>query len=295
MIHRRTTGEKIFDALNILMMLMLVVITIYPFLHILAISLNESRDAAAGGIGVWPRKLSFDSYEAVMQSSGIYNAMGVSIARALLGTILSLLISSMTGYALMDSRMRFFKGIYRFFVISMFISGGLIPNFLLYRGLGLYDNFLVYILPGAFSVFNMIMFRTYMLQLPHELVESAVMDGAGDIRIYTRIILPLCLPILATLALFVTVWQWNSWQDTLYFTKSQRLETLQYVLMRILRQAEAASMTRKIRSSLRRTISVTPESIKMAITMVATVPILLVYPFLQRFFIKGIVLGAVKG
>ena len=287
--------DLIFDTINLALMIFIVCITLYPFLHILAISLNEARDATVGGIGIWPRKLSFDSYEAVFKYNQIYDAFFVSLTRTFLGTLLALLITSSAAFVMTRKTLVFYKAIYRFFVISMFVSGGLIPTFMLYKNLGLYDNFLVYILPGAFNVYYMILFRTYFIQLPRELEESAFLDGAGELQIYMRIMLPLSLPILATIGLFIAVNQWNSWQDTLFFTSSEKLETLQFVLMKILRQSEASSMTKRARSLMRKTISITPESIKMAITIVATIPILMVYPFLQRYFVKGIVVGAVKG
>lgn len=292
---RRSRNDIILDSINIVVMLAIVVATVYPFLHILAVSLNEARDATAGGIGIWPRKFSLNSYEAVFKYNKIYNSFLVSIERTLLGAMLSLTVTSAAAFVMTKKSLVFYKVFYRFFIVSMFISGGLIPTFMLYKQIGLYDSFFVYILPGAFSVFYMILFRTYIIQLPREMEESAYIDGAGEFTVYTRIILPLSIPILATLGLFVAVGQWNSWQDTLFFTNSEGLETLQFVLMKVLRQAEAAAMTKRAKSMLRRTISITPESIKMAITIIATLPILLVYPFLQKYFIKGIVVGAVKG
>ena len=292
---RRSRNDIILDSINIVVMLAIVVATVYPFLHILAVSLNDARDATAGGIGIWPRKLSLNSYEAVFKYNKIYNSFLVSIERTLLGAMLSLTVTSAAAFVMTKKSLVFYKVFYRFFIVSMFISGGLIPTFMLYKQIGLYDSFFVYILPGAFSVFYMILFRTYIIQLPREMEESAYIDGAGEFTVYTRIILPLSIPILATLGLFVAVGQWNSWQDTLFFTNSEGLETLQFVLMKVLRQAEAAAMTKRAKSMLRRTISITPESIKMAITIIATLPILLVYPFLQKYFIKGIVVGAVKG
>lgn len=292
---RRSRNDIILDSINIVVMLAIVVATVYPFLHILAVSLNDARDATAGGIGIWPRKWSLNSYEAVFKYNKIYNSFMVSIERTLLGAMLSLTVTSAAAFVMTKKSLVFYKVFYRFFIVSMFISGGLIPTFMLYKQIGLYDSFFVYILPGAFSVFYMILFRTYIIQLPREMEESAYIDGAGEFTVYTRIILPLSIPILATLGLFVAVGQWNSWQDTLFFTNSEGLETLQFVLMKVLRQAEAAAMTKRAKSMLRRTISITPESIKMAITIIATLPILLVYPFLQKYFIKGIVVGAVKG
>jgi putative aldouronate transport system permease protein len=292
---KRTNQDWIFDTANTIIMAAIILVMLFPFLHILAISLNEARDAAAGGIGIWPRVFSLDSYEAVFQYQGILESFVVSVSRTVIGTILTLLVTSAAAYVMTKKNLVFYKGIYRFFIVSMFVSGGLIPTFMLYKQIGLYNSFLVYILPGAFGVFYMILFRTYFIQLPKEIEESAFLDGAGEFTIFTKIMLPLSLPILATIGLFIAVSQWNSWQDTLFFTSDEKLQTLQFVLMKVLRQAEAASMAKRARSLLRNTISITPESIKMAITIVATLPILAVYPFLQKYFVKGIVVGAVKG
>lgn len=292
---RYSRKDLIFDTANSVLMIFIVCIMLYPFLHILAISLNEARDAAAGGIGIWPRKFSLDSYEAVFKFNQIFDAFYISVARTVIGTALALLVTSSAAYVMTRKTLVFYKVIYRFFVVSMFVSGGLIPTFMLYRNIGLYDTFLVYILPGAFSVFYMILFRTYFIQLPRELEESAFLDGAGELQIFIKIMLPLSLPIMATIGLFIAVNQWNSWQDTLFFTSNEKLQTLQFVLMKVLRQAEATSMTKHARSLMRKTISITPDSVRMAITIAATLPILMVYPFLQRYFVKGIVVGAVKG
>jgi putative aldouronate transport system permease protein len=204
----------------------------------------------------------------------------------------------MTAYSMTKRDLIGYKIIYRFFVVSMFISAGTIPVFLLYQWLGLYNTFWVYIIPGLFNVYYMILMRTFILQLPREIEESALIDGASEIVIFWRIIIPLSGPILVTIGLFVAVGQWNSWQDTLFFTNKPGLETLQYILMKVLRQAEAAAITRQAKMSLsrlQRTISITPESVKMAITVVSTFPILCVYPFIQKYFVKGMMIGAVKG
>ena len=292
---KRSRGDRSFDVVVTLVLVLVIIVTVYPFLHILAISLNDARDSAAGGIGIIPRKLSLDSYRAVFGFENIYASFGISASRTVLGTLLSLVITSMAAFVMTKNYLVFFKGFYRFFVISMFINGGLIPTFLLYQGLGLYNSFLVYILPYAFNVFYMILFRTYFIGIPREVEESAFMDGAGEMVIFVRIIFPLSLPIFATVGLFMAVRQWNQWQDTLFFTSDTKLETLQFVLMKVLRQAEAASMSKQARSLLQKTVSITPQSIKMSISIVATLPILIVYPFLQKFFVKGIMIGAVKG
>jgi ABC-type sugar transport system, permease component len=294
---KKSIGEWVFDIANLVFMLFVIVMTLFPFMHIAAISLNEARDSAAGGIGIFPRKLSFDSYVTVFRYNYILDAFLVSVARTVIGTVTALLFTSMVAYVMTKSHVIGYKVIYRFFVISMFIAGGTIPTFFLYQQLKIYNTFWVYILPGMFSVYNMILMRSFIMQLPKELEESALLDGANEFIIFFRVILPLSKPILATVALFIAVSQWNAWQDTLFFTNNPKLETLQYVLMKVLRQAEAASIARSARSSMAklRTMSITPESVKMAITIVSTVPILCVYPFVQKYFVKGMMIGAVKG
>ncbi|MDR1638591.1 MAG: carbohydrate ABC transporter permease [Clostridiales bacterium] len=294
---RKRPAEWAFDIANLLLMTLVIVATLFPFLHIAAVSLNEARDAAAGGIGIFPRVWSFDSYITVFKYNDIFDAFLVSAARTVAGTALSLFFTSMVAYSMTKKELIGYKHIYRFYVISMFIAGGTIPTFFIYQWLHIYNTFWVYVLPGMFSVYNMILMRTFILQLPKELEESALLDGANEIRIFLRLILPLSKPILATIGLFVAVSQWNSWQDTLFFTNNPDLETLQYVLMKVMRQTEATAMTKRARMSMSqmRTISITPESVKMAITIVSTVPILCVYPFVQRYFVKGMMIGAVKG
>ena len=293
----KTRGDVVFEAVNSLLMLVIIVVTLYPFLNILAISLNEARDTTAGGIGVLPRKWSFDSYMAVFRFQGIYNAFFVSVARTVLTTVLALVFTSMVAYVMTKKFVLGYRFIYNFFVVSMFVGGGLIPTFFLYQWLGIYNTFWVYVLPGLFGVYNMILMRTFILQLPKEMEESAFLDGANEMQVYWQVVIPLSKPILATIGLFIAVGQWNAWEDTLFFTNKPHLETLQYVLMKVLRQAEAATMVREAKRTMARlrTVSITPHSIRMAITIVATLPILCVYPFIQKHFVKGMMIGAVKG
>ena len=294
---KQSPMDKVIDGVITTFMLAVVVITIYPFLHILAISLNDARDSVAGGIGIWPRVFSLDSYITVFRFKGLSSAFLVSITRTVIGTALSLLFTSIAAYAMTKKHMIAYGIINKFFIISMFMSGGLIPTFFLYQGLGIYNTFLVYILPGVFGMYNMILLRTSIIQLPQGMEESAFLDGANEVQIFFYIIIPLSTPVLATIGLFIAVGQWNSWQDTLFFTNKPELETLQYVLMKVLRQSEAASIARSAKMAMMKfkRINITPESIKMAITIVATVPILCVYPFIQRYFVKGVMIGAVKG
>jgi putative aldouronate transport system permease protein len=291
-------GDRVFDNVILLIMLLVACVTLYPFLHILAVSLNEARDASRGGIGIIPRKLSIASYRTVFGYSGLYNAFLISTARTICGTFIFLVVTMLCGYAMTKKQLKGYKVIYLYFVVSMLVGGGLVPVFLLFQRIRIYNTFLVYVLPGAFSAYYMILFRTFIIQLPQEMEEAALIDGANEWSVFFKIIIPLSTPIIATIGLFVAVGQWNAWQDTLYFTTDSRLETLQYVLMKVLRQAEGTRITRLARASMAQrmgTTNITPDSIKMAITIVATIPIICVYPFLQKYFVKGIVIGAVKG
>jgi putative aldouronate transport system permease protein len=290
-------GDKIFDVVNYLIMIFLSIITLYPFLYVLAVSLNDPFDAIKGGITIFPRVFTLDNYKEVFNYPTIGQATLISVLRTLIGTLLSVLSTAMVAYVL--SRKDFFarKFITTLFVITMYVGGGLVPEYLLIRGLGLMNNFLVYILPGLISPFNIILIRAYIDTLPTELQESAMIDGANDLVIFFRIIFPLCIPVLATIALFVAVGHWNSWFDTyLYCGGNKYLTTLQYELQKILANAAASSTTIDYYSNLdpTRTMRVTPQSLRMAMTIVTTLPIVFVYPFLQKYFIKGMTLGAVR-
>jgi len=294
---KRNLEDKVFSIISGICLIILCIVTIYPFLHVLAISLNNASDSAIGGIYIWPRKLSLDSYYTVFNYANLTNAFLVSVLRTVIGTVLAVFCTSMLAYALTKKYLIGYKYIYGMFIFTMFIGAGLIPTFMLYKTIHIFNTFWVYLLPGLVGTFNMILFRTFFMQLPSSMEESAFIDGANEFQIFIKIILPLSTPILATIGLFISVGQWNGWQDTLYFTSNPNLETLQFLLMKIIRQAEASQMVDAARASLARKgiISITPESIKMTITIVATVPILCVYPFLQRYFVKGMMIGAVKG
>ena len=280
-------------------MILISVIMLYPFLNVLAISLNDAYDSAAGGITIFPRKFSLASYINVFKYDNLLNSFAISVSRTLLTTLLSLIVTAGAAFALTKTKMPGYKPIYYFFVVSMFLPVLLMPNFMLYRDLGLYNSFWVYILPGLVWTYNIILFRTYIIQLPDGLLEASAIDGATDLQIFFKIVLPLSKPILATIGLFVAVREWNSWQDTLYYVTDEKLYTLQYVLQQVIKQAEATAIAAASSegSSLARNLgsSVTPNSIRMAITIVATLPIVCVYPFLQKYFVKGTMIGAVKG
>lgn len=291
---RRRSRFSLFTAVNVLIMLLVLIVTLYPFLHVLALSFNESQDTVRGGITVYPRAVTLKNFEAIFAYGNIPHAFLISVLRTLAGTILTVTACSMVAFALARRDFQARHLISRFLAITLYISGGLIPGFLLIRDLHLMNTFWVYILPATVNVFYIFMIRSYIDSLPYELQESAKIDGASDFLIFWRIILPLCTPVLATIALFAAVGQWNSWFDTYLFNGSnQNLSTLQFELMKILQSSQSGRDAAYANTVTQQQI--TPDSIKMAITVITITPILLVYPFLQRYFVGGMTLGAVKG
>ncbi|MDE1549094.1 carbohydrate ABC transporter permease [Jeotgalibaca caeni] len=279
-------------------MLFVIVITLYPFLNVLAVYLNDATDTARGGIHILPRVFTFENYRQIFASNNrLLIAFRNSLLRTLIGTITATFSCAVLAYVLSRRNFIFRKHINIMLTLTMYISGGLIPSYLLIRNLGLINQFSVYIIPALISAFNVIVIRSFIEGLPDALEESARIDGASDFKIFYKIIMPLCLPVLATIALFVAVGQWNSWFDTyLYARSNNNLTTLQYELMKIMDNANSMSAAdiQGISQNQNMTNRITPESIKMAITIVATVPILIVYPFLQKYFVSGLTLGAVK-
>lgn len=297
-LYQTNVREKIFDILNYLFLSIVIVITLYPFLNVLAISLNDSTDTVRGGIYIWPREFTLNNYLEIMKYDNLVTGFVNSVLRTVIGTILGVFIQAMVAFTLSRTDFQGRRFVSTAIVLTMYFSGGLIPGYMLIRDLGLINSFWVYILPGLVSAFNIIIIRSFMDGLPFSLQESAKMDGANDFVIFYRIILPLCKPVLATIALFVAVGQWNSWFDTyLYNSMNESLTTLQYELMKILDNTtmggsqDANSMRPNDEQQMNR---VSPQSIKMAITMVTVIPIIMVYPFVQRYFIQGMTLGAVK-
>ena len=287
-----------FPVFNVILLCVLMFITLYPVLNTVAYSLNDGMDALKGGLGIVPRMFSTDAYKELLNDPAVYKAFGISLAKTVITTILNLFFTSMLAYALSRREYVLRKVITTFLVLTMYINAGLIPNYLLIsKYLGLRNTFLVYIIPTMFSCFNMIVIRTYIGGLPDALVESARIDGAGDLRAYWQIIFPLCTPVLATVALFVAVGAWNSWFDTyLYCGSKKELYTLQYILkMKLATTQQSANAAKTSADALKSTTQTTPVTIRCAITVISTVPILIVYPFLQKYFVTGMALGSVKG
>lgn len=296
----RSPSDRIFDSLNILFLVGLAVVTLYPFLNTLAVSLNDANDSIRGGIYLWPRQFSWDNYHYVFKEATIFHATLISILRTIIGTVVTVLASAMVAYTISRPEFVLRKFVTVTFVLTMYLNGGLIPNYLLIRDLNMIGSFWVYIIPGIIGVFNMIVIRSFIEGLPEGIIESARIDGAGDFRTFMQIVLPLSLPALATVALFTGVYQWNSWFDVfLYNSQVPSLSTLQYELMRMLANSNSnSSMTSAsafANSGNSNANFVTPTSIRATMTIVASVPMIAVYPFLQKYFVKGMTLGGVKG
>ena len=292
--------DIVFPICNGIFLCILMFVTLYPVLNTVAVSLNDGIDAVRGGIGILPRKFSVEAYKSLLADELTYSAFGISVARTVITTILNVVLTSMLAFALSRKEYVFRGFITLVLVLTMYINAGLIPNYLLItKTLKLNKTFWVYIVPTMFSCFNMIILRTYIMGLPEALAESARIDGANDLRIFWQIIFPLCTPVLATVALFVAVGSWNQWFDTQLYNGSKKgLYTLQYLLkMKLatsMNQANAANASLDALSSMGASKS-TPVTIRCAITVVSALPIMIVYPFLQRYFVTGMVLGGVKG
>lgn len=295
---RKKRQDIVFPVVNAIFLCVLMFVTLYPVLNTVAISLNDGVDAVRGGIGIWPRVFSTEAYRSLLADEQIYNAFFISVARTVITTILNVLLTSMLAFTLSRKEYVLRKFITLVMVLTMYINAGLIPNYLLIsKTLKLSKTFWVYIIPTMFSCFNMIIIRTYISGLPEALSESARIDGANDLRIFWQIIFPLCTPVLATVALFVAVGSWNQWFDTQLYNGSKKyLYTLQYLLkMKLATSMQSMNAANSTADALANSTKSTPITIRCAITVVSALPILVVYPFLQRYFVTGMVLGGVKG
>ncbi len=291
---KSSLADKIFVVCNTLFMIGFVVITLYPVLNTLAISFNDGIDAIRGGIHLLPRKFTLKNYDTVLHKQNMLTGAYISVMRTILGTALSLAANALLAFIVSRKRFLFKSQLSLFWVVTMYVNGGMIPVFLLYRYLHLTNTFWVYVIPGAVSAFNMLVLRTYMQGLPDSLEESAQLDGAGYMTVFIKIISPLCKPVYATVALFVAVGQWNSWFDAMLYNRMKdEYTTLQYELMKLLssvmQQSGSADNMKAVSGN-----AITPTSIRAAATIVTMLPIVCLYPFLQRYFVAGLTIGGVK-
>lgn len=300
--RRTQIGNVVFNIINAIVLAFLVIVTVYPFWNTIAISFNDGLNSIAGGITLFPRKFTWQNYKALFVTNQIFSAFGISVSRTLLQTVFSVFCTSMLAYALSRKEFVLKKPLTSILVVSMYVSAGIIPNYMLIKNLGLLNNYMVYIIPNLVDVFNFILVRTYINGLPDSFVESARIDGANEFKIFLEIIMPLIVPSIAMICLFVAVGAWNSWFDTyLYASARPKLYSLQYVLMQFLNSSQNQSNSAADANSMAvaaasgsTSAMVTPISLRSSITVIATLPILVVYPFMQKYFIVGMTIGGVK-
>ncbi|MCI3925117.1 carbohydrate ABC transporter permease [Paenibacillus sp. TRM 82003] len=296
-----STEDKIFDTCNYILLTLLMIVTLYPFLNTLAISFNQANDTIRGGIYLWPRIFTFNNYTYVFKDAAIINSTMISVLRTVLGTAATVFCSAMVAYTISRPEFVLRKFVTIAFILTMYFDGGLIPNFLLIRELGGIGTFWIYVIPGLIGVFNLIIIRSSIYGLPESILESARMDGAGEFTTFYKVVLPLIVPVLATVALFTAVYQWNSWFDVfLYNSSYEHLSTLQYELQKILQNSNSSMSAKSsidafANSNNSLANAVTPLAVRATMTIVASVPIIMVYPFLQKYFVKGMMVGGVKG
>lgn len=288
----------IFNTVNYTVMILFSIIMLYPFWNTIAVSFNEAVDTIRGGITLFPRRFTLQNYKMVFSTGAIFRAFFVSVARTVLNVLTNVFFTSMIAYVLSRPNFVFRRQFTVILVVSMYINAGLIPTYFLIKNLGLLNSFWVYVIPTMVSAFNFLVIRTFLRGIPESIIESVRIDGGSDYTIFFKIILPLSTPVLATVALFVAVGAWNSWFDMLIYASSKvKLHTLQYKLMEFLQSSQAQSrgagdigaMALSQQSNM-----VTPMSIRAAITVIAAAPIIVVYPFIQKYFVIGMNLGSVK-
>lgn len=293
---KRTLGEKTFGVFNIILMLFLSVIMLYPYLNQVAISFNEGMDTALGGITLFPRKFTLQNYITVFRDKSIYGGALISISRVLLEIVLSISVVFSAAYGLTRKKLPYRKGITLFLMIPAYVTAGTIPIYIIYRYYGFINNYLVYIIPKLFVFYNMVIIRSFLQELPASIEESAKIDGAGDATIMIKIAFPLCMPVIATIALWIAVGTWNDWTTTLLYITEPDLFPLQYLMMKLIKESEIAQKmaAEAAVTGTEMTFIPTSESIKAATLIITTLPIIMVYPYLQKYFISGVTLGAVK-
>lgn len=293
---RTSVREKTLFILNYLFIAMTVVICLYPFLNVIAYSLSSNRAILSGWVTIFPMELQTNAYQNILQKSTIWQAMQITVLVTTAGTAIGLLLTICASYALSKKRLkgRFFLTMIILF--TMYFGGGIIPTFLVIKGLGLLDTVWALILPNAMNAFNFIVMRTFFQQLPESLEEAAILDGCNELQILIRIVMPLSLPIIATIGLFYAVEYWNSYFEALMYISTPEKFTLQLKLRQLIFSEELNQISASAGiagEGIGQTVM--PESLKAASVVVATFPIILVYPWLQRYFVKGVMLGSVKG
>ena len=295
---KATRGEKIFNGFNMTFMVVFSFLCLYPFINILAISFNQGQDSLRGGIYFLPRLWTLDNYSTIFQNKNILNSFMISVSRTVLGASLSVAVNSMFAFALAKRTLPGRKFFNWLVMIPMFFGGGLIPYFIICRSLGLVNNFLVFVIPWAYSPFYILMLRVYFLGMPDSIEESAKISGAGYFTIFWRLYFPLAMPAIATIALLSGIALWNDWYDGTVMVNKNSLWPLQTLLLNITIGTDLSQLLKGKNlqmSSFARHIQITAASVKAAMLIITVLPIVCIYPFLQKYFIKGMMIGSIKG
>ena len=292
---KQTNAGRAFDIVNCVFILLLMVVMIYPFWNVLVFAFNDGSDAVLGKLYFWPRKFSLANFEYVFKNKDLLHGAFVSVLRVVVGTSLGVMCNALLGYIVACRTFAGRRFMRILFIITMYFSGGLIPTYLLMMKLGFQNSFAVYIIPNLFSCYYMLLASSYIQSIPDSLFESARIDGASELKTFIKIAVPLAMPMLACIAIYIGVSQWNSWFDVSLYSKDGTWDNLQIILYRLLNQSEALAEIKnqqQLYSSMR---NIQPQTVRAATTVVVVVPILFIYPFFQRYFVGGITLGAVKG
>ncbi|MBQ8305840.1 MAG: carbohydrate ABC transporter permease [Blautia sp.] len=292
---RQSTRSRTADVIITVLSLMFVLVCIYPFYYVIIYSISDPNKAASGLVFL-PKGFSLETFRGIFKLNDIPQALLISVSRSIIGAVTTILGSSLFAYLVTQEKMAGRKVVYRLVVLTMYLNAGLIPWYMTMKAYHLQNNYLLYIVPGIVTAYYVILIKTYFESLPRELEESAKIDGAGILTRFWKIYMPLSKPILATIAVYAIVGHWNSWTDNYFLISDSKLQTLQMILYNYLNQANRfQQMSSSAMDSSAAVSLITPTSIKMCITVIVVIPIMCVYPFLQRYFVKGIMMGAVKG
>lgn len=297
---KMTKGERAFEVFNITVMTLFAIICIYPFIYVLALSFNDGMDAMRGGIYLYPRKFTLENYNKLFEDDRIIGSFFISVFRTVLASFLGMIVNALFAYGISKSDIPFRKFFNWMIVIPMYFGGGIIPYFLVCKALNLTNNIWVYVIPWLATPFHIMLLRISIKDLPDSLEESALLDGANYWTIFWSIVMPLIKPALATVILLGGITQWNDWMDGTIMVSNSKLWPMQTLLLSILQGTDMMSFFKDKNlstagGSMARKISITPESLKMAMLVITVVPIFMIYPFAQKYFIRGIMVGSIKG
>ena len=293
---KKSTGDFVFDFFIYLFLLIVLFVTLYPIYYVLIISLNDATDSTFGGIYFFPRVPTISNYIYFFRQGQWLQAFWVSVLRTISSAVLVILYTCLFAYALSFKNLLGRKIYMSILIFSMYFSGGIIPTYVLYRFLGLLNSFAVYVIPGMISAFFVIIAISFFQAIPIEMIESARIDGSNELTIFAKIILPVSTPIIATIGLFSAVGNWNSWIDSAFFVQKSELRTLSYRLIEVINSTQRPSDLVAEAAGSRMLMGVqTTQSVTMTAMIISVFPIMCVYPFLQKYFVKGITIGSVKG